>query len=68
MIDVTSLLDLTIEEQAALALFVKDLDRLTLPQPPVLQDAEISKIEANLAELTQEIINRVRHQADKSNA
>jgi hypothetical protein len=68
MTDVASLLDLTIEEQAALAPFVKDLDSLTLHQPPVLQDTEISKIEANLASLVQEIINRGRQQSDKSNA
>ncbi len=68
MISVISLLDLTIEEQAALEPFIKDLDRLTLPQPPVLPDVEISKIEANLAAIAQEIINRGRQQADKSNS
>jgi hypothetical protein len=68
MIDVASLLKLTVEEQEALSPFVKELDRLVLPQPPVLPDAEISKIEENLASLAQEIINRGRQQTDKSNA
>lgn len=68
MIDVASLLKLTVEEQAALSPFVKELDRLTLPQPPTLPDTEISKIETNLATLVQEIINRGRQQADKINS
>ena len=68
MIDVNALLELSVEEQESLTPFVKELDRLTLPRPPTLSDAEISKIEANLASLVQEIINRGRQQADKSNA
>lgn len=68
MIDVAELLALTVEEQVEIENFVKDLDRLTLPHPPVLPDTEISKIETNLAALVQEIIDRGRQQADKSNS
>lgn len=64
---VKDFLDLTIEEKAELARFEKDLDKVVLAPPPVIPDSEISKIEAALNEIIEEIVERGR-QTNKSNA
>jgi hypothetical protein len=61
-------LDLTVEEQAALQQFEKELDRVTPSTPPVISETEISKIETSLTSIIEEIIDRGRKQANKSNA
>ena len=65
---VRDLLDLTVEEQAALQHFEKELDRLTASSPPVISETEISKIETSLTSIIEEIVDRGRKQANKSNA
>lgn len=68
MMRVTSLFDLTVEEQAELARFEKDLDKIALAPAPVIPETEISKIEAVLTSIIEEIVERGRQQTDKSNA
>ena len=65
---VRDLLDLTVEEQAALQHFEKELDRLAASSPPVISATEISKIETSLTSIIEEIVDRGRKQANKSNA
>lgn len=65
---VKDLLNLSVEEQAALQQFEKELDRLTAASPPVISETEISKIETSLTSIIEEIVDRGRKQANKSNA
>ena len=65
---VKDLLNLSVEEQAALQQFEKELDRLADTTPPVISETEISKIETSLTSIIEEIIDRGRKQANKSNA
>ena len=65
---VKDLLNLSVEEQAALQQFEKELDRLAASSPPVISETEISKIETSLTSIIEEIIDRGRKQANKSNA
>jgi hypothetical protein len=65
---IRDLLDLTVEEQSALQQFEKELDRFTPAPPPVISQTEISKIETSLTNIIEEIIDRGRKQANKSNA
>jgi hypothetical protein len=61
-------LDLSVEEQASIQQFEKELDRLTASSPTVISETEISKIETSLTNIIEEIIDRGRKQANKSNA
>jgi len=61
-------LDLSVEEQAAIQQFEKELDRLTASSPSVISETEISKIETSLTNIIEEIIDRGIKQANKSNA
>ncbi len=65
---VKDLLDLSVEEQAALQQFEKELDRIASSSPPVISETEISKIETSLTSIIEEIVDRGRKQANKSNA
>jgi hypothetical protein len=65
---IRDLLALSIEEQAALQNFEKELDRLMASTPPVIPETEISKIESTLTNIIEEIVDRGRKQANKSNA
>jgi len=65
---VKDFLDLSVEEQAALQQFEKELDRLSAATPPVILESEISKIETSLTSIIEEIVDRGRKQANKSNA
>jgi hypothetical protein len=65
---VKDFLDLSVEEQAALQQFEKELDRLSAATPPVISESEISKIETSLTSIIEEIVDRGRKQANKSNA
>jgi hypothetical protein len=65
---IRDLLDLTVEEQSALQQFEKELDRFTPATPTVISQTEISKIETSLTNIIEEIIDRGRKQANKSNA
>jgi hypothetical protein len=65
---VKDFLDLSVEEQAALQQFEKELDRLSAATPPVISETEISKIETSLTSIIEEIVDRGRKQANKSNA
>jgi hypothetical protein len=65
---VKDFLDLSVEEQAALQQFEKELDRLSSATPPVISETEISKIETSLTSIIEEIVDRGRKQANKSNA
>lgn len=65
---VKDFLDLSVEEQAALQQFEKELDRLAASSPPAISETEISKIETSLTSIIEEIIDRGRKQANKSNA
>jgi hypothetical protein len=68
MMHIRDFLDLSVEEQAAIQQFEKELDRLTASSPPVISETEISKIETSLTNIIEEIIDRGRKQANKSNA
>lgn len=68
MINISELLDLSVEEKAEIRQFEKELEKIMRVPRPVLHDSEISKIEQTLAFFAQEIIERVRQQADKSNS
>ena len=65
---VQDLLDLSVEEQAALQQFEKELDRIASSSPPVISETEISKIETSLTSIIEEIVDRGRKQANKSNS
>jgi len=67
MMNVNNLFDLSVEEKAVLAQFEKEIDKVILAPDPVISESVISKIEATLTNIIEEIINRGR-QADKSNA
>jgi hypothetical protein len=56
--------DLTVEEQAALDVFKRELDRITMTRP-VIPESEISKIEAVLNGIVERVANSGRQQADK---
>lgn len=64
---IKDMFDLTVEEKSELTRFEKDLDKVALAPPPVIPDSEISKIEAALTEIIEEIVERGR-QTNKSNA
>lgn len=67
MINIVDMLDLTVEERAAVQKFEKDLDKIMSAPLPVLRDAEISKIEETLLNFTQEMVERGRQQTNKIN-
>lgn len=67
MMNVNNLFDLSVEEKAVLAQFEKEIDKVIHAPDPVISESVISKIEATLTNIIEEIINRGR-QADKSNA
>jgi hypothetical protein len=60
--------DLTVEEIANLQSFQRELDKLTQDRNTVLQESEISNLEAVLNSIIEEIASSVRQQTDKSNA
>jgi hypothetical protein len=64
---IKNLFDLTIEEKAELAVFENALDKIATEAPPVISETEISKIEAALTGIIEEIVQRSR-QTNKSNA
>lgn len=68
MMHIRDFLDLSVEEQAAIQQFEKELDRLASSTPPAISTSEISKIETSLTNIIEEIIDRGRKQANKSNA
>lgn len=68
MINIIDALDLSVEERSEVQKFEKDLDRVMKLSKPVIPDDEISKIEAILTELAQEMVQRGRKQADKINS
>ena len=68
MINIIDALELSVEERSEVQKFEKDLDRVMKLSKPVIPDDEISKIEAILTELAQEMVQRGRKQADKINS
>lgn len=68
MINVADLLELSVEERAELYQFEKELEKITSAPRPVIPDSEINKIEAILTKFAQEMVERGRQQADKSNS
>lgn len=65
---IINLFDLSVEEKAEISNFERELDKVALAPPTVISELEISKIEAALTEIIEEIIQRGRQQANKSNA
>jgi len=65
---IKELFDLTVEEKAELSRFENEIDRVAHDPVPVIPESEISKIEAALTEIIEEIVERGRQQANKSNA
>lgn len=65
---IKNLFDLTVEEKAELLNFERELDKVAGASPPVISETEISKIEAALTDIIEEIVQRGRQQANKSNA
>ena len=59
--------DLTVEERAALDVFKRELDRITMTRP-MMPETEISKIEAVLNDIVERVANSGRQQADKINS
>ena len=59
--------DLTVEERAALDVFKRELDRITMTRPEI-PESEISKIEAVLNGIVERVANSGRQQADKINS
>lgn len=68
MINIIDALELSVEERSEVQKFEKDLDSVMKLSKPVIPDDEISKIEAILTELAQEMVQRGRKQADKINS
>jgi hypothetical protein len=68
MMHVKDLFDLTIEEGAELARFEHEINRLLLATEQVISETEISKIEATLTDIIEEIVESGRQQTNKSNA
>jgi len=68
MINIIDALELSVEERSEVQKFEKDLDSVMKLPKPVIPDTEISKIEAILTELAQEMVQRGRKQADKINS
>ncbi len=64
---IKDLFDLTVEEKSELSHFEKEINKVALAPAPVLPETEISKIEAVLTEIIEEIVERGR-QTNKSNA
>lgn len=65
---IETLFDLTVEERAELLNFEREIDRVALAPLPVISESEISKIEASLTHIIEEIVERGRQQTNKSNA
>lgn len=68
MINVKDLLVLSVEEKSELLSFERELDKVTLFPQHVISETEISKIEASLTHIIEEIVERGRQQTNKSNA